>query len=359
MKSDQKHLEKAYKRSFWSKLPDHLSINETVSKAVRGEFTVSLKHGIYYINDVSNECFIRRISGTREKIMMLIKNEQGVIDLLCNDQLFDTDYGFCLSGSKNNENKYKYTHVYKRYNLCFNDFKIFNEVIQEKLIKKLFDAMIFLNRHNYYHGYITPSNIHIDEFLNLKLGNLICSGRWRKQDFNDLKDRLLLIDTGFVSPEAYIAIKCIHDNYEVVSFDPLKSDWFSFAYSILSVITGYTKLNELNVNLAGCQYKIINKSHANLEKLDEYVTSDFMESLVGEIIRIDNIKKKILNPLPNSDIKIIFRSMLKIYINERMNFSDCYKKILIFRHDQFSSYKKTNKSICINPELNKIFMQFS
>ena len=134
---------------------------------------------------------------------------------------------------------------------------------------------------------------------------------------------------------------------------------FSFAYSILSVITGYTKLNELNVNLAGCQYKIINKSHANLEKLDEYVTSDFMESLVGEIIRIDNIKKKILNPLPNSDIKIIFRSMLKIYINERMNFSDCYKKILIFRHDQFSSYKKTNKSICINPELNKIFMQFS
>ena len=73
MKSDQKHLETVYEGAFWSKLPDHLSINETVLKVVRGEFTVSLKHGIYYINDLPNECFIRRISGIREKIMMLIK----------------------------------------------------------------------------------------------------------------------------------------------------------------------------------------------------------------------------------------------------------------------------------------------
>ena len=241
--------------------------------------------------------------------------------------MFDTHYGFYLSKGKTNEKKYNYIHIYRRYKLCFNNFANFNKDIQEKLISQLFDAMIILNNRQYYHGYITPSNIHIDEFLNLKLGNLICSGIWLKENFISLKDRLLLIDTEFVSPEAYIAIKCIRENYEVVSFNPLKSDIFSFAYSILSVIAEYANLNALNVNLSGCQYTIINKSKYNLKVLDEYVTMDFIDSLLDEIRRINGIKNKILNSLPKSDIMIILMEMLKVYIKREWIFLIVIKKL--------------------------------
>ena len=75
MKSDQKLLKQMYNKAFWSQLQDNLSINEKISKEIRGEFTVSLKYGVNRTNNISNECFIRKISGSREKIVMLIKNE--------------------------------------------------------------------------------------------------------------------------------------------------------------------------------------------------------------------------------------------------------------------------------------------
>ena len=167
---------------------------------------------------------------------------------------------------------------------------------------------------SFYHGNISPYNVHLNEFGEIVLGNFLYTNRI--ENSSNINGPLYFIDNDFCAPE--IKIKKKHPDSKI-EYNFVKADLFSLGLTILSLFIPIEKLNEIKLDQE-LEKLFVNKSITNVEELIDKKNLD--EKILTEILRLQFLIRIKVSSMQSDFYFYFLRMLLMVCYNDRCNLDE-------------------------------------
>ena len=260
-----------------------------------------------------HNCLIRELTGNFDKLVDLVENELKFIYITREYPCFVKTFGFFIN-DKEETKILQYSLVYKNYQNTLAESKSIDEALKIKYIHNLISTYKVMATKSFYHGNISPYNVHLNEFGEIVLGNFLYTNRI--ENSSNINGPLYFIDNDFCAPEIKIKKKYPDSKIE---YNFVKADLFSLGLTILSLFIPIEELNEIKLD-QGLEKLFVNTS---VTKVQYLVRKKMLDTkILTEILRLEDLIRSKIDNIQSGFCFYFFFILLMVCYNDRCNLDE-------------------------------------
>ena len=312
-----------YADMYWPSKPIDLCQGRLINQVKTKELVLNSYTADCSALGFAHQCIIREISGAKILLEHLARQEAKTLEFLKHYDFLAKHYGFYFEANDQDQDQLKYVLVFQQYPHNWDYLRNLGDEGQIiKSVTQALNALKIMQDQNLYHGSLSPLNLYLDIDLNLKIGNLLHSGRIGERNNNfawNLRGACL-IDKTYVAPELRFALSCFKESILIHPFNPLKADVFSLGACILTTIPNTQIFNELQgLSPRHFSNMEINKSIAYNADLPQ--KRNLFTHVKRSVTKLQGEIQEEINKCTNESIQFILIDTMNVYYEDRYNYA--------------------------------------